>query len=152
MKRSCTDCICCLIFLMFCVGMAGTAIYGFLNGDPYVLLTTWDYDCNLILFDEYLENGCGFNTTTKDYPYLYFPGPDISNISTDPLQAFKYSMCVSECPTSTSTVLCKEPSFFVNSVKFENCTYYPFAYTYSNKSTYYGPPLRYGTDLGKKIL
>jgi hypothetical protein len=69
-------------------------------------------------------------------------------------------MCVSECPTSTSTVLCKQPSFFTNNVKFVNCTYYPFAYRASNsttsylsdvgvsKNTYYGPALRYGTELG----
>lgn len=49
MKRNCTDCICCVIFLMFCVGMVGTALFGFINGDPYMLLTAWDYDCKLLL-------------------------------------------------------------------------------------------------------
>ena len=43
-NRSCTDIICCCLFLAFCVGMVGTAGYGFLNGDPMLLLTTWDYD------------------------------------------------------------------------------------------------------------
>lgn len=61
-----------------------------------------------------IGNGCGYNASTKDYPYLYFPGPDISNISSDPLEAFKYSVCVKSCPSgnSNTTVLCKEPSFF----------------------------------------
>ena len=31
-----------------------------------LLLTTWDYD----------GNGCGYNKTTKDYPYLYYPSVD----------------------------------------------------------------------------
>ena len=55
--------LCCLIFLAFLTGMVGTAGYGFLYGDPYLLITTWDAD----------ENGCGYNETTKDYPFLYFP-------------------------------------------------------------------------------
>lgn len=61
--RSCTDILCCLIFLAFLTGMVGTAGYGLLYGDPYLLITTWDAD----------ENGCGYNETTKDYPFLYFP-------------------------------------------------------------------------------
>jgi hypothetical protein len=28
--------------------MIGTAAYGFYNGDPWLLLTTWDYDGKLI--------------------------------------------------------------------------------------------------------
>lgn len=115
MKRSCTDIICCCLFLAFCVGLAGTAAYGFINGDPYVLLTSWDADGKHIrLLIKPLGNGCGYNTTTKAYPYLYWPAPDISSLSSNPLEAFKYATCVSECPTnSTDTpVLCKEPSFF----------------------------------------
>ena len=50
MKRSCTDVICCLIFLMFIVGMVGTAIYGFMNGQPKLLLTSWDYDGIIFYF------------------------------------------------------------------------------------------------------
>mmetsp|Transcript_23391 Transcript_23391/g.23014 ORF Transcript_23391/g.23014 Transcript_23391/m.23014 type:complete len:192 (-) Transcript_23391:1345-1920(-) len=146
MNRKCTDCICCLLFIMFIIGMGGTAAYGFLYGDPYLLLTTWDYDAN----------GCGYNTSTLNYPYLYFPGPDISNITSDPYQAFKYSMCVSECPSANenSMVRCKEPSFFETNVKFENCTYYPTAYEIYSNLTYYGYAFRYDTALifGKYCL
>lgn len=46
MKRSCTDIICCCLFIAFLVGMAGVSGYGFINGDPYMLLTAWDYDGN----------------------------------------------------------------------------------------------------------
>lgn len=44
MKRSCTDIICCLLFIAFIIGMGGAAAYGYINGDPTLLLTTWDYD------------------------------------------------------------------------------------------------------------
>jgi choline transporter-like protein 2/4/5 len=44
MNRSCTDFICCLLFLAFLCGMGGTGAYGYLNGDPMLLLTTWDFD------------------------------------------------------------------------------------------------------------
>jgi len=44
MKRSCTDIACCCLFIAFIVGMAGTAAYGFANGDPLLLLTGWDSD------------------------------------------------------------------------------------------------------------
>jgi hypothetical protein len=44
MNRSCTDCICCLIFVAFIAGMVGTAAYGFAKGDPKLLLTGWDAD------------------------------------------------------------------------------------------------------------
>ncbi len=44
MQRSCTDCICCLIFVAFVVGMTATAAYGFAKGNPQLLLTGWDAD------------------------------------------------------------------------------------------------------------
>lgn len=44
MNRSCTDCICCLIFIAFIVGMGATGAYGFAKGNPKLLLTTWDAD------------------------------------------------------------------------------------------------------------
>jgi choline transporter-like protein 2/4/5 len=44
MNRSCTDCICCLIFIAFVTGMAATGAYGFAKGNPKLLLTTYDAD------------------------------------------------------------------------------------------------------------
>ena len=46
MKRSCTDVICCILFLAFFLGMIGAAIYGYMFGNPKQLLTSWDYDGN----------------------------------------------------------------------------------------------------------
>ena len=122
-NRGCTDVLCCLIFLAFLVGMVGTSGYGYLYGDPELLLTTWDYD----------GNGCGYSDLTVDYPYLYFPTinytaameaegsltgggsgdseddeeTDYAAAATSTLVAvLKYGMCVRECPTKTSTVSC----------------------------------------------
>ena len=64
--RSCTDILCCLIFVAFAVVLVGVSGYGFANGDPMLLLTTWDAD----------GNGCGYSPATKDYPFLYFPAID----------------------------------------------------------------------------
>lgn len=61
--RSCTDILCCLIFVAFFVGMVGACGYGYLYGNPVLLTTPWDGD----------SLGCGLNVTREDYPYLYFP-------------------------------------------------------------------------------
>ena len=66
--RGCTDILCCLIFIAFIVVFVGVGGYGYSNGDPIRLLTTWDYN----------GTGCGFDELTKDYPYLYFPAIDAS--------------------------------------------------------------------------
>jgi len=44
MDRSCTDILCCLVFIVFIVGMVGCAGYGYKYGEPELLLTPWDYD------------------------------------------------------------------------------------------------------------
>jgi len=50
--------------------MVGTSGFGYLYGDPALLLTTWDYD----------GNGCGYSDLTLDYPYLYFPTIDYNAV------------------------------------------------------------------------
>lgn len=124
MARSCTDPICCLIFVAFIAGMTATAAYGFARGDPRLLITGWDADAR----------GCGYSAETKDYPYLYWPAPnlEIDTKSTDPkeyMKIFKYSTCVKECPSAkvTSQVLCLQPKKFETDKpgKFSKCVYYP---------------------------
>ena len=93
--------ICCLIFLAFIVGMIGTSGYGYLHGDPELLLTGWDAD----------RNGCGYSEVTKDYPYLYFPTIDFEAVkkaaeaagekAPDPRDVLKFSVCVKKCPSAT---------------------------------------------------
>jgi hypothetical protein len=80
--------------------MVGTSGYGFMYGDPYLLLTTWDAD----------GNGCGYSAKTMDYKYLYFPTIDFAaaqkaSASVDSVtDVLKFSTCVKECPTKTSAV------------------------------------------------
>lgn len=77
-----------------------------------------------ILINLFIANGCGYSNKTLDYPYLYFPAPDVTNISSDPLTAFKYAICVKECPTANASepISCVEPSFFVTEKdKFKDC-------------------------------
>lgn len=33
-NRSCTDCLCCLIFVVFFVAMGAASIYGYSKGNP----------------------------------------------------------------------------------------------------------------------
>jgi choline transporter-like protein 2/4/5 len=44
LNRSCTDPICCLIFVAFILGMGATGAYGFAKGNPKLLMTSWDAD------------------------------------------------------------------------------------------------------------
>ena len=89
--------------------MVGVSGYGYMNGDPIRLLTTWDYN----------GNGCGYDQLTKDYPYLYFPAIDAraassavrnaqsgnaAGASDGIMEALKYSVCVKECPSASSVV------------------------------------------------
>jgi choline transporter-like protein 2/4/5 len=40
--RSCTDILCCLVFLAFIVSMVGLSFIGFTQGDPMNMLTPFD--------------------------------------------------------------------------------------------------------------
>ena len=73
MERSCTDILCCLIYLFFIVVMVILAFYGISKGDPLNILTPFDT----------LNNKCGAPigagnstiTNTRDfteYKYKFF--------------------------------------------------------------------------------
>ena len=112
--RSCTDIICCLIFIAFIAGMVITSGYGLTKGDPEILLTTWDAD----------KNACGSSAPTKDYPLLYFPTIDLESVkeaSSDPnldklSDILKFGTCVKTCPSDdkNSKVECKPPKYMDN--------------------------------------
>jgi len=71
--RTCTDVLFGLFFILFCCGMVAATVYGYVKGDPRVLLIGWDSS----------QNGCGHSELTKDYPYLYFPQMPSENIVSD---------------------------------------------------------------------
>ncbi|XP_069120217.1 choline transporter-like protein 2 isoform X1 [Argopecten irradians] len=60
-KRSCTDIICCLLFIIFIAGFAGVSYLAFANGNPYLLLYPVDSDGDL----------CGYGKN-KGKDYLFF--------------------------------------------------------------------------------
>ena len=66
--RGCTDILCCLIFMAFIVVLAGIMVYGFSNGNPYNLITTFDYD----------GMKCGIHSGYEEYKYVYFPKLDLN--------------------------------------------------------------------------
>ena len=69
-NRSCTDIICCLVFIAAIVGFGGASAYGYQKGNPKLLILGWDSD----------GQGCGYTEAVKDYPYLYFPEPPAFDI------------------------------------------------------------------------
>ena len=96
-KRSCTDMLCCLIFIIAIVAFCGASSYGYDNGDPSKLLLGWDSD----------GNACGYSSATKDYEYLYWPEPPSADlqaaiVSLDlsvAIEILRIGVCVKECPT-----------------------------------------------------
>ena len=95
--------------------MVTVFVYGLMNGELSNITIGWDGD----------GNGCGYNATTKDYPFLYFPsGPeDLSLFETasdeetsnfdkaaaiqeEITKLLSVGVCVKECPTKTSAVQC----------------------------------------------
>ena len=121
-NRECTDLICCLVFLAFLVGMVGVSGYGLVYGDPNRFLIMWDSD----------GRGCGNDTAAIDYPYLYFPMINLTEIqsATDNpkaamREALKYGTCVKECPSESSKVECLKPTYMINNENYayETCTY-----------------------------
>lgn len=116
--------------------MVGTSGYGFMYGDPYLLLTTWDAN----------GNGCGFSNQTKDYPFLYFPTIDFEAAQkADPnnvnsfTEVLKFSTCVKECPSKVSAVQCLPPAFIIQKPEYyKDCAFYM-------GGVQYGKALRYDT-------
>ena len=118
--RSCTDVICCLVFLAFLVGLVGVSGYGLVYGDPMLFLTMWDAD----------GNGCGASgNATEEYPYLYWPIIDLDKAKNDKGQIdvkelLKFGTCVKECPLATGKVDCYRNDYMVDNINFvEDCVY-----------------------------
>ena len=83
--RGCTDCICCIVYVVFLAAFIGVLAYGIAKGDPKRLATIFDYD----------QTQCGSEEAgTLDYPvgYLY-----------QPLKGLTRAVCVKKCPTWEGT-------------------------------------------------
>ncbi len=104
-----------------------------------------------------IGNGCGYSNATKDYPYLYWPAPNlkINTSSTNPadyMAIFKYSTCVKTCPSADNRtqVECLQPKIFNvdQPGKFINCTFYVAGGIVKGNN---GPGLRYNTTLSNNL-
>ncbi|GFN94001.1 choline transporter-like protein 2 [Plakobranchus ocellatus] len=90
LNRSCTDVVCCLLFIVFIAGLVVVAYFAFLYGDPKLLIYPEDSDGNL----------CGLGSF-KDRKYLFFfdlvkcgrmgPGVFVNGCPTP-------QVCVERCP------------------------------------------------------
>ena len=98
MKRSCTDCICCLLFVIFVGGFIAGSGYGWLYGDPMKLTIGWDSD----------GNGCGYSPGFENHKYLYWPNAPSSDLISSILNGgdivagisglLNQGTCVKTCP------------------------------------------------------
>ncbi|CAH3185951.1 unnamed protein product [Porites evermanni] len=61
-NRSCTDIICCILFVLYIVGMVALGIFAYIKGNPYKLLNSVDSDGNI----------CGYDSNVRDLPKLVF--------------------------------------------------------------------------------
>ncbi|XP_006823430.1 choline transporter-like protein 2 [Saccoglossus kowalevskii] len=90
-NRSCTDIICCVIFIVFIAGMFAVGYFAWSNGNPYKLIYATDGRGQI----------CGYDTLVADKPYLFYF--DItacaSAASLLELQCPTTQICVSKCPT-----------------------------------------------------
>ncbi|XP_050412083.2 choline transporter-like protein 2 isoform X1 [Patella vulgata] len=91
-NRSCTDVICCIVFVVFILGLAVVAYFGYAYGDPKLLLYPQDSDGNL----------CGYgNMRGKDKLYFFDlvkcgrmgPGVFVNGCPTP-------QICVTDCPST----------------------------------------------------
>uniref|UniRef100_A0A0B7AP80 Choline transporter-like protein n=1 Tax=Arion vulgaris TaxID=1028688 RepID=A0A0B7AP80_9EUPU len=110
-NRSCTDIICCFLFVVFLAGLAAVACIAYIYGDPQTLIYPQDSNGNL----------CGHGSRS-DRKYLFFfdlsvcgrmgPGVFVNGCPTP-------QVCVKECPNSyyvflesvasdTTKLICKD--------------------------------------------
>ena len=94
-NRSCTDVLCCILFMINAGVLVGFALYGYTNGD-----TTNVYRAT----DEFGNVCGGSNSATKDYSYSYFYNP----------MNLDKRKCVKVCPefsgSTLTTIDCYDPN------------------------------------------
>ena len=91
-RRSCTDILIGILFILFTCGMVAVAIWAFAKGQPRKLLSPIDSDGNF----------CGYTANYEDHKYLYF-----SDL-TSKTALYKHYFCVKKCPEKgDTTVVCR---------------------------------------------
>ncbi|KJE92111.1 choline transporter-like protein [Capsaspora owczarzaki ATCC 30864] len=97
-NRKCTDVPCCLLFIVFWIGMIIIAAFGFANGDPFRLINPVDSMGNICG-----ELNDGLYGDQRNNSYLFFF--DITKCDPVNLNCLQTTqVCVPECPTASKFV------------------------------------------------
>lgn len=92
-ERSCTDVICCIIFLVFIASMIGITGYAISEGDPYKIITPYDSVGNKCGEE---NQGIPANVTDfTEYKLKHFTS--LFEAVNNPLKIYE-SVCVKACP------------------------------------------------------
>lgn len=146
--RNCTDMFCCLIFLVFIVGMVLLSGIAFTRGQPLKLLTPFDstgFQCgaNAKMYNNASVIGDMVDLSEYKYKYLTLFSSDLG-VGTISKDSFIKAVCVKECPKNEVQPEC-------NSAADDQCTDGKFSaskYDTSLKFKYYCVPS--GDDFKKK--
>ena len=106
--------------------MVAASIYGWIYGNPGLLLIGWDSD----------KNGCGYSEATLEYPFLYWPkSPDSETVTQvnagnydEIISLLSHGVCVKECPlTVDAPIDCFPTKAMLDDYRYKDCVYYPAA-------------------------
>jgi solute carrier family 44 (choline transporter-like protein), member 2/4/5 len=114
-ERTCTDIICCIVFIVFIVGMLGISGFAISNGDPLNIIAPFDSVGNRCGFPlQGLERTPVNETDFSEYKYKHFTDL-IAGTSNNPLVLYN-AVCVKECPKKQAEYECMTNS------DVESCT------------------------------
>lgn len=88
-ERKCTDILCCLIFILFWIGMLIVGIVAFARGEPDRLHNGYDFTGEV----------CGFGANSEK-SNVYYPYPYDDEGGSEP--DLSWAACVTDCPQQTS--------------------------------------------------
>lgn len=86
-ERACTDIPCCLVFVVYCVGMGVVTSYAFANGDLRKAHHMYDFNGKL----------CGVDDPVKDKPLAYYC---LQTGGTPTTLSLEFPVCVAACPVA----------------------------------------------------
>ncbi|XP_065068597.1 choline transporter-like protein 4 isoform X2 [Rhopilema esculentum] len=102
-NRGCTDIICCILFVLYIVGMVIVGALAFVWGDPMKLINPTDSKGRV----------CGKDAAVASKPYLFYfdltecvpSGFDASTAVATITNCPTYTVCVSKCPEKNTAAL-----------------------------------------------
>lgn len=80
-NRSCTDILCCLLFIANCLAFIVIFSIGVDQGKPGMIFAVWDSSSRPC--GKTWTNNASVTHNLEDFPYLYFPNPFVNNFSSN---------------------------------------------------------------------